>query len=476
MKPRGIALAATGLVLSLGGGAAAQPVSGLYVGAGAGANWLVGAKGNVVGQNPADLIAQSFGAPNAAAVQNAAAAAQQGAAAAQTAARQVAGQAAAAQAAAQAALANPLLTAAQRAATQNAAAAAQTAAQQAAAQSAAAQVAAQRAQAAAGAVNSAQGLGRTAKISFDVGFAGVASLGWGFGNGLRAEVEGNFRTNEVGKVRLLGLAADVAGQARSYGVMANLFYDFDPGFFGLGPSYVQPYLGLGAGYIVTQYHRLRASAGGFSATLDDTDGRFGGQAIAGVAVPLTWLGVPGLSLTAEYRFLATEQPRVRADLRLGGASGPVLLSRNFGTANFDHSALLGVRYAFNQPRPAPPLAPAPAPAPVAQDARTYLVFFDWDRADLTARARQIVAEAAQASTRVQSTRIEINGYTDLSGTARYNQDLSVRRGNAVAAELVRDGVPRSEIVTRGFGESNPLVPTAQGVREPQNRRVEIILR
>jgi len=113
---------------------------------------------------------------------------------------------------------------------------------------------------------------------------------------------------------------------------------------------------------------------------------------------------------------------------------------------------------------------------VAQDARTYLVFFDWDRADLTARARQIVAEAAQASTRVQSTRIEINGYTDLSGTARYNQGLSVRRGNAVAAELVRDGVPRSEIVTRGFGESNPLVPTAQGVREPQNRRVEIILR
>jgi len=154
----------------------------------------------------------------------------------------------------------------------------------------------------------------------------------------------------------------------------------------------------------------------------------------------------------------------------------VLLSRNFGTANFDHSALLGVRYAFNQPRPAPPLAPAPAPAPVAQDARTYLVFFNWDRADLTARARQIVAEAAQASTRVQSTRIEINGYTDLSGTARYNQGLSVRRGNAVAAELVRDGVPRSEIVTRGFGESNPLVPTAQGVREPQNRRVEIILR
>jgi outer membrane protein OmpA-like peptidoglycan-associated protein len=74
------------------------------------------------------------------------------------------------------------------------------------------------------------------------------------------------------------------------------------------------------------------------------------------------------------------------------------------------------------------------------------------------------------------TRIEVNGYTDRSGSDQYNQGLSVRRANAVAAELLRRGVPRNEIATRGFGESNPLVPTADGVREPQNRRVEIILK
>ena len=108
-------------------------------------------------------------------------------------------------------------------------------------------------------------------------------------------------------------------------------------------------------------------------------------------------------------------------------------------------------------------------------ARTYLVFFDWDRADLTDRARQIISEAAQATTRVQVTRIEVNGYTDASGTVRYNQGLSVRRAQAVANELVRDGVPQQAITTQGFGETHPLVPTAQGVREPQNRRVEIIL-
>ena len=121
----------------------------------------------------------------------------------------------------------------------------------------------------------------------------------------------------------------------------------------------------------------------------------------------------------------------------------------------------------------------PAPAPVqaaAETARTYLVFFDWDRANLTARARQIVAEAASASTRVQVTRIEVAGHADRSGSERYNMGLSIRRAQAVADELMRNGVARQLITTRGFGERQPLVPTADGVREPQNRRVEIVLR
>jgi outer membrane protein OmpA-like peptidoglycan-associated protein len=126
------------------------------------------------------------------------------------------------------------------------------------------------------------------------------------------------------------------------------------------------------------------------------------------------------------------------------------------------------------PEPAGAVAP-PAPPPVAV-ARTYLVFFDWDRADLTSRAREIVAAAAQASTHVQTTRIEVSGYTDLSGTAAYNQKLSVRRAESVQKELIRDGVSASEIAIHGYGESNPLVPTAPGVREPQNRRVEIVLK
>ncbi|MCU0888881.1 MAG: OmpA family protein, partial [Rubritepida sp.] len=65
---------------------------------------------------------------------------------------------------------------------------------------------------------------------------------------------------------------------------------------------------------------------------------------------------------------------------------------------------------------------------------------------------------------------------DRTGSAAYNQRLSVRRAEAVAAELVRRGINRTEITVQGFGFDRPLVPTAMGVREPQNRRVEIILR
>jgi outer membrane protein OmpA-like peptidoglycan-associated protein len=52
----------------------------------------------------------------------------------------------------------------------------------------------------------------------------------------------------------------------------------------------------------------------------------------------------------------------------------------------------------------------------------------------------------------------------------------MRRGEAVAEELVRVGVPRTAISVQAFGETRPLIVTADGVREPQNRRVEIVLR
>ena len=103
------------------------------------------------------------------------------------------------------------------------------------------------------------------------------------------------------------------------------------------------------------------------------------------------------------------------------------------------------------------------------------MFFDWDKYNLTPRATQIIAQAASDSKTQSVTTIDVNGYTDTSGTPAYNQKLSIRRAKAVAAQLVVDGVPASEITAQGFGDTNLLVPTGPGVREPQNRRVEIIM-
>jgi OOP family OmpA-OmpF porin len=114
-----------------------------------------------------------------------------------------------------------------------------------------------------------------------------------------------------------------------------------------------------------------------------------------------------------------------------------------------------------------------APAPAV--AKTYLVFFDWDKYNLTPRSIDIIAQAASDSKTAQTTTIDVSGYTDTSGTPSYNTGLSWRRAKAVAAQLVADGVPASEIETHGFGETHLLVPTGPGVREPQNRRVEIVL-
>ncbi|HET6466862.1 MAG TPA: OmpA family protein [Geminicoccaceae bacterium] len=119
-------------------------------------------------------------------------------------------------------------------------------------------------------------------------------------------------------------------------------------------------------------------------------------------------------------------------------------------------------------------AQQPDRAATAQ-ARTgqYMVFFAFDSATLDAEARSTIGAAAAEYQRTGAARVLVQGHADTSGSPSYNQALSERRADAVAAELVRQGVPDSEISRSGAGENELLVPTGEGVREPRNRRVEI---
>ena len=104
-----------------------------------------------------------------------------------------------------------------------------------------------------------------------------------------------------------------------------------------------------------------------------------------------------------------------------------------------------------------------------------MVFFDWDRSNLSPEAMGTIQQAADTFKTKGSARITATGHTDRSGPENYNMALSLRRANAVKDALVRDGVPATAISVIGKGETQPLVQTGDGVREPQNRRVEIVL-
>jgi outer membrane protein OmpA-like peptidoglycan-associated protein len=106
----------------------------------------------------------------------------------------------------------------------------------------------------------------------------------------------------------------------------------------------------------------------------------------------------------------------------------------------------------------------------------FLVFFDFDAARLTPEALDILKSAVNVATKGNYKRFVLTGHADRSGSSEYNLALSQRRAAAVKQELVVLGLPDGEIVTEAKGESEPLVPTADGVQEAQNRRVEIEMR
>jgi OOP family OmpA-OmpF porin len=183
---------------------------------------------------------------------------------------------------------------------------------------------------------------------------------------------------------------------------------------------------------------------------------------------------PQISLKAEYLYVDLSSLGYNAGVTNPVAAGVAATVRNNVTVdNNEHIFRVGLNYHFNSPPPPPPAPMAmPAPPPVAP--KVFIVFFDWDKDSITPEGQQIVQQAADAYKSGAPVQIQVTGYTDRSGTPGYNQRLSERRANNVARAMAALGVPQAQMTVSGRGENDNRVPTADGVREPQNRRVEII--
>jgi len=166
------------------------------------------------------------------------------------------------------------------------------------------------------------------------------------------------------------------------------------------------------------------------------------------------------------------------EYKIGGF--PVGTSLGFDSFVWNEPQMYGfsLKYRFGGPAAEPEAAPVaytPPPAQaVASAPKSYLVFFDFNKSDLTAQATQIVDQAASNAGPAKVTRLTVTGHTDTVGSDAYNMRLSRRRAESVAARLEKDGIASSEIEIVAKGKRDLLVPTADGIREPQNRRVQIV--
>jgi outer membrane protein OmpA-like peptidoglycan-associated protein len=278
----------------------------------------------------------------------------------------------------------------------------------------------------------------TANANWNTGWAAGGMVGYDF-VGPRVELEGMYRDNT-------GTVGSVGVDFNQTSVMANLLYDFNAG------GTIVPYIGVGAGVAFLNTNL-------FNVTANST--QFAYQAMLGVGYNID----PNIRINLEGRYYGTTTPTFSYSGNLGGTPFTVNGSPN----NNNISVLASIQFRFGAPAVA-----APVPVPAAQ-APSFMVFFDWDRSNLSAQALNTIKQAAATFKTKGNARITATGHTDKSGPENYNMALSLRRANAVKDALVREGVPATAIAVVGRGESQPLVPTADGVREPQNRRVEIVI-
>jgi outer membrane protein OmpA-like peptidoglycan-associated protein/opacity protein-like surface antigen len=313
-----------------------------------------------------------------------------------------------------------------------------------------------------GALNDAATL--DTKKAFDIG--GV--VGYDFG-GFRLESEVSYRNADVSGFNSQtpqlpinstttlapGGSYKVGGNTTALSFMVNGLFDFgdDDG--------IQGFIGGGVGVARVDLQVVYAPP----PVLDDSD--------AGVRAPLSDNWDVGL----KYRFFNADKVSLvnrlgrAVDTRFRSHSLMGSLIYNFG------GAPAPVEVAPPPPpppyvAPPPPPPPPPPPAPVCNTG-PYIVFFDWDKSNLRPDAASVLDNAVAQYSNCGSAKVMLAGHADKSGTAKYNVGLSERRNDTVRTYLESKGVSSGAIATEAFGETAPLVKTADGEREPQNRRVEV---
>jgi OOP family OmpA-OmpF porin len=285
---------------------------------------------------------------------------------------------------------------------------------------------------------------------FNAGWAAGGMIGYDF-IGPRVELEGLYHQNTgTASSNVLGISLVNSGiTVNQTTVMANVFYDF------MADQAFTPYIGAGAGvaFVNTNMGQIKVSS---------TSTQFAYQYMMGVGYKIS----PSFRVNLEGRYYGTTTPSFQGSSSILGT--PVSVSGTYPNNNL--TVMASLQYKFGAPaEAAPAVQPPPATAP------SFMVFFDWDRSNLSPQALATIRQAAEQFKATGRARITATGHTDRSGPENYNMALSLRRANTVKDALVRDGVPATVISVIGKGESQPLVQTADGVREPQNRRVEIVL-
>ncbi|HRK69944.1 MAG TPA: OmpA family protein [Micropepsaceae bacterium] len=287
---------------------------------------------------------------------------------------------------------------------------------------------------------------------YDTGIAILGSVGYKWMGGFRLEGELGYRASDLTENTMF--FGDSNGDVTAFSGMLNLLYDWQ-----LNDNW-QLSLGGGIGYANVD-HEYKINAAG-TVIDDDTSG----MAWQGIAeLHYQWTSMTDVYLG--YNYFTVEDDNF---------TNVFIFPNPIENLEYDaHAVMLGVRMFFGAAPAAVVIDDTPPPPPDAPIVENYIVFFDFNKSNLSAEAQAVVAEAAATYQAQGYVSIDVVGHTDTVGSASYNQGLSERRAAAVASELVSLGVPADKIMTSGRGFSDPLVPTGPGVREPQNRRAVINL-